>query len=173
MTGLGVVIRFHGQVKLDLRDHGPRAALSVGAAEVHIELDAGTRFTYPREDVTWNPLDDRTVRIDLGDERVFFTGDQELDFGQLSDPIPNLNRRLPALPSIESAWIEVEHSPDLFVAGGDPDHSRSRRGRCTHDWRELRLTGGIFRRVCNVCGEVSLEPAPVALDRPLMETAVG
>lgn len=43
-------------------------------------------------------------------------------------------------------------------------HKPHRRARCTnHNWAEPILVAGMYRRLCDRCGEITLE----ALDQPL------
>ena len=166
-----------GKVRLSLTGDGPRATLRIDDDSVHISLETGLDYTYPRESVYWNPLDEHSVRIEIGEERVFFVGFHPLDFSVLDHP--DSRRRLPPLPPIGAHWTELPiRDPGPWV---DPDEapptpwtntvdearvpeparaSRSRRRRqapCAHEWRELRMPGGLTRRVCSECGELSLQ----------------
>lgn len=157
MPVLDVAIRFHGSVGVDLNRPGPPATLTIGESTVRIALDTGDSFSYNRDDVMWSPLDDRTVRMEINAERVFFTGDDDLDFSQLANPIPNLKRRLPRLPRFSDAWTDIAASDLYHDEPGPGAGARGRTSNCAHEWRDLRLAGGIVRRVCNTCGDLTID----------------
>jgi hypothetical protein len=171
----GPVTEIRGTVRLALMGDGPHATLRIDDASVHISLETGIAYAYPRDAVYWNPLDAHTVRMEIGEERIFFVSPQPLDFHILDHP--DSQRRLPPLPPIGSHWTELrpaaedsapeegQPTPWTNVPAGTPEPEqtrtpRSRRRRpvaCVHQWRRLKLAGGLTRAVCSECGELSLQ----------------
>ena len=167
MTVMETGRRYSGLLQAAPDADGVRATIAISDDSINIFIDDGEIFTYSQAQVRARPYDSRTVVLDIRDEDdLYFVADDPLSFAEsglaalsataagsagVSARREDGRWRLPVLGTTLSA-----EQPAIAKA---PE--RKRRGRrdreCRHDWRTLRLSGGLVRRVCNECGTVSID----------------
>ena len=145
-----------GELVLAPGEQGLAARVTFEDETFVIETDDGERNEWHRELVRGVPYDTRTMQLHLDAATLYFHASDPLVFaermsGFLSAPRPE--RRRPRDERRESA-VDLRGATPLVTRRAG---RRRRRREHSHEWTSHVVGGGIVRRRCIECGDLSID----------------
>ena len=160
-TTLGLV----GELVLAPGERGLMATVSFHEDCLIVETEDGERNEWQRDVVRGVPYDTSTVQLHLDSATLYFHAEDPLAFADRlaeyqAEPRPRKRRNgrtaLASQRSTEAADKVDLRNLDAPVTAA-PSRSRRRKAEHIHEWVSHTIGGGIVRRICTGCGDLSID----------------